>query len=466
MAEARETITNKGKPALEVDGYLYRQDRVSKRAKTWRCCVSKCPARCKTDLNNRNIQFSNEHVGHEAKTATEIVVDEFRKKCRKRGGEELFDRPSKLMRVELAVGDAERHINVKDLHCARKAIYYQRRKILPRLPKDRTETHQSVNEFGLTSSTGEDMILKNDVETGIIMFSTASNLQLLCAEGIHVLGDGTFKTCPRFFYQLYILHAYDRGLYVPCVFCLLPSKTENVYRDMFTSIRNMCAEQNHVLQIQSIHLDFEKAAHVAVQAVWPHVHIKCCHFHLSQSWYRKIASVGLGDEYKTADSEIGLWLKRFFGLSFLTPAEIQDAVAFDLMDDAPDDPRCTSFSDYVLQNYVGAEASFAPAVWADPEIDSIRTTNACESFHRHFADNFYYAHPSIFEFMSVLQAVQTSSYVKMNSIQTGLGLPAVRPQRRQKLQEMRRLRARYDAGELNRKEYVRAMAFKNLPVVV
>ncbi|KAL8610908.1 hypothetical protein ACOMHN_056763 [Nucella lapillus] len=136
------------------------------------------------------------------------------------------------------------------------------------------------------------------------------------------------------------------------------------------------------------------------------------------------------------------------------------------MDDAPDDPRCTSFSDYILATYAGDEASFAPAVWAEPEVDSIRTTNACESFHRHFADNFYHAHPSIFEFMSVLKGVQTASYVKMNSIQTGNGIPAVRPHRRQKLQEMRRIRARYDAGEINRNEYVRAMAFKNLPVVL
>jgi len=36
------------------------------------------------------------------------------------------------------------------------------------------------------------------------------------------------------------------------------------------------------------------------------------HFHLSQSWYRKIVSIGLGDEYKTEESEIGQWLKWFF----------------------------------------------------------------------------------------------------------------------------------------------------------
>ncbi|KAL8596805.1 hypothetical protein ACOMHN_053901 [Nucella lapillus] len=49
---------------------------------------------------------------------------------------------------------------------------------------------------------------------------------------------------------------------------------------------------------------------------------------------------------------------------------------------------------------------------------------------------------------------------------TATVLDTVRPHRRQKLQEMRRIRARYDAGEINRNEYVRAMAFKNLPVVL
>jgi hypothetical protein len=54
----------------------------------------------------------------------------------------------------------------------------------------------------------------------------------ICQPDAEIFGDGTFKYCPRYFYQLYTLLGYKNGHYVPCVFFLLPSKSGECYTNM------------------------------------------------------------------------------------------------------------------------------------------------------------------------------------------------------------------------------------------
>ena len=237
-------------------------------------------------------------------------------------------------------------------------------------------------------------------------------------------------------------------------------------QDMFSQkcsdTSRLCAS---IMQPDIVHLDFKKAVHEVVLNVWPDISVKGCHFHLGQSWYRKIVSFGLDAEYKNPDSELGSWLKRFFGLMFVAPRDVHDTFAFDYLDDMPDDQRCMDFADYMLNTYVGAQSTFPPEAWADPDPSTIRTTNACESFHHHFSDCFHHAHPNIFEMMEKLEDVQANSYAKINTMnarQAGT-LPPMRAARRLKLQQMNDLKRQYEQGTISRKDFVKGMAFKNLP---
>lgn len=51
----------------------------------------------------------------------------------------------------------------------------------------------------------------------------------------HLFGDGTFKSCPKPFRQLYTLHGYNEetGTIVPLIFCLLPDKHFKTYDILF-----------------------------------------------------------------------------------------------------------------------------------------------------------------------------------------------------------------------------------------
>ena len=136
------------------------------------------------------------------------------------------------------------------------------------------------------------MIHTIDKDSNTVMFTTETNLKFICQD-VHLYGDGTIQYCAKFFHQLYTLHAYKNGQYVPCVFFLLPCKSKECYVSMFKHLLDSCARYNLSLNVSYIHFYFEVAVHDAAKEFCPDVSIKACQFHLSQAWYRKIKNLGL-----------------------------------------------------------------------------------------------------------------------------------------------------------------------------
>jgi hypothetical protein len=142
--------------------------------------------------------------------------------------------------------------------------------------------------------------------------------------------------------------------------------------------------------------DFETAIHNAVTTVWSGLEVKACRFHLGQSWWRKIQSLGLSKEYARKYSEKSQFLKKVFGLSLLPPAEICDCFSLEFLSYLPNDTRVEQFCDYLLGNYIDADSTFPPPVYSEFTASSLRTINTCELFHAHFNALFYSAHLNIF----------------------------------------------------------------------
>lgn len=132
--------------------------------------------------------------------------------------------------------------------------------------------------------------------------------------------------------------------------------------------------------------------------------------------WRKIQQVGLSDAYKDKESATGRWLHYLFGLTFLSPEEVGDAFSFEFAEEKPVDPRITEFADYLTDNYIDEYSSFPPSVWAANSESITRTTNACESFHAKFNADCSSPHPNINVFLKVILAVQTDTYIKINSV--------------------------------------------------
>ena len=111
---------------------------------------------------------------------------------------DISARPSKLIRKELLTF-SENMLQQQDLKNISLAAYRERRRSFPRLPKNRDDIHKYLMEAELKTSKEENFVQVNDAVTGIIIFTTQSNLECLCRQITDIFIDGTFKSCLKFF---------------------------------------------------------------------------------------------------------------------------------------------------------------------------------------------------------------------------------------------------------------------------
>jgi hypothetical protein len=106
--------------------------------------------------------------------------------------------------------------------------------------------------------------------------------------------DGTFKSAPKLFTQLYTMHIKVHGDFMPALVAFLPSKDEATYRRLLTLIRASAAAANLVFAPAGtvIHCDYEMAV---IRAVEQELNLlpTGCLFHFCQCIYRRIQHVGL-----------------------------------------------------------------------------------------------------------------------------------------------------------------------------
>ena len=108
------------------------------------------------------------------------------------------------------------------------------------------------------------------------------------------------------------------------------------------------------------------------------------------------------------------------------------------------------------QNYIMDTSSFPPCIWASiPDQNCSRTNNGPESFHGHFNAQFYARHPNIF--IDVLKQIQTSTYIKIRSLDT----PAL--QRRIEIDKINFSVEKYQdylSGTTSRLTYISSLGYK------
>ncbi|XP_071173818.1 uncharacterized protein [Mytilus edulis] len=449
------TETNKGKRSLVCDSFRYRVDKTLKGEEiSWRCTAKGCKARLRTDCTGTVIiQQKNTHNHDTSDRDNERHL--LRVRSKKKADDDIAQRPSKIIRTELQNMD-EANLKSEDIGSVSKAIYRKRRKSHPALPKSREETHQSLKKINIQSNKFENFVQFNDEQTGIIILTCPTNLECLCSVP-EIFMDGTYKYCPKFFKQLYTIHGYNKGNYVPLVFCLLPGKSEEIYVNCFSSIVKLCSDQGHTLQPKAVHVDFEERVMKVMKDFFPSIEIKCCRFHLGQAWWRKIQKVGLSQQYKELDSDISKWLKGIFGIAFLAPDEVADCFVEDFMAVVPNDKPCIEFADYLTDTYITDESLFPPHLWAEVPSSLKRTNNGPESFHAHYNEQFYHSHPSIYIFLDTIIKLQSVTYIKIRSL--NIDAPQSRTEK-EKEQNLRDLHSKYCQQEITRDFYVRSLGYK------
>jgi hypothetical protein len=102
------------------------------------------------------------------------------------------------------------------------------------------------------------------------------------------------------------------------------TKSQKIYTSLFEELSEIANCLNYDLQPHFILTDFEKAAMNAITKLFPGAQNKACNFHLAQSVYRKIQSVGLSRTYGT-DENFSLFMGHLPALAFFSASKIPQA---------------------------------------------------------------------------------------------------------------------------------------------
>jgi len=89
---------------------------------------------------------------------------------------------------------------------------------------------------------------------------------------------------------------------VQLAFFLPANKHPTTCEDIFRHTVSEAAKLGANVFPAVVYADFETGIHNAVTTVWPGLEIKTCRFHLGQSSWRKIQSLGLSKQYGKKDS--------------------------------------------------------------------------------------------------------------------------------------------------------------------
>lgn len=320
---------------------------------------------------------------------------------------------------------------------------------------------QIPDDYKLTN-TGEPFLLydSNDGENRIFIFSTHRNLQLL-SQSLNWYADGTFKTVPPLFQQLYSIHGICNNNVIPAVFALLPSKTENIYHQFLERLKVLQPD----LRPTTIMTDFESAAINAFKAAFPGAQQRGCFFHFNQCIYRNIQAHGLQHRYEN-DAEFALKMRMISALAFVPVDNVVDS--FEQLCDNNNYPvEAQPVLDYFEDTWIGRPdrrqlrraPRFSHEMWNCVDaviIDISKTNNACEGWHRAFSEIIGASHPTIWKFLMALKNEQSLNEAKIEQYFAGNEPPTMKKRYRDSSKRIQRIVSDY--SNRNLLDYLRGLA--------
>lgn len=453
----------RGGRLLAVGGYVYSRNKVRGNIFYWRCCD--CHLMVQTeffDVNNPpdEIDVANENE-HEHPTRDGTINKQV---ISSRMKDAVKTNPSApLKRVyDASVAEEERRGNNVDDVPMFGQIQYQLKRVksanVPAIPHD-VQDVEIIGTWGLTWQ-GQDNLIGQDNDWGIILFGTSRNLRLL-QHGDTIFADGTFRSCPRPYTQMFTIHVLVNGHIICCVTCLMVNKDIGSYRAVIQQLKlKIRYVTGRRWRPTSVVVDFEQASIAAFQTEFPNISIKGCFFHLNQSIWRAIQRLGLVNAYRN-NRRIKKLVKKMMALGFLPLLILR--INFDNLVASPRTlqlfhriPALRELFEYFRRNYL--DGNFPPNTWnVFTRPMNIRTNNTIESYHSRWNKAVGVRHPSLWQFIRVLKDQQAVNNVNIRAIRNGEEPPRRRRKWRLLENRIETLKTRYNQGDMNINAYWRAV---------
>lgn len=464
--------SQKGNEKISIRGYLMVRERRRKNAVYW-CCQSRklldCKGRAVTEVSNEEHHLKKFVQHNHAPVASDSGVAKAVWSLKDRA-KETNEFPCKIVQETFVTipENVEPYMPSRD--ALRQTIKRIRKGKGPAEPRTLDEIDIPIR---LQKFNGEQFLVRSvsDGEEKILLFTTALNVQRLSLARYWIM-DGTFKTVPSLFYQLYTVHApvgYENSRILPLIFALMTKKSEENYKILFQNVTDFAEENDIILKPETIITDLELAAINASKSEFPDVRNKVCLFHLGQCIWRQIRSNGLATKYGT-DENFSLMMRHLIALAFVPSDEIPEAF-YILKQHLPVEAANVAdwFESYYISGKVkrhlrnGTEVRtpppFTPKMWSvyDSVEENIpRTQNNIEAWHRRWENIIGRAHPGLHYIIEEFQKEQRRVEHEAECIIRGEPIP--KKKKATAVREERIIRVVKEYRNVNIMDYLRGIA--------
>ncbi|KAK3724252.1 hypothetical protein RRG08_043253 [Elysia crispata] len=137
-------VTRKGATGILLQGFKFRKDHQTSVSINWRCCNPKCKARCKTDIEMKQITSQPSEHNHPKCDSRELDLNDVRSACKRKAVDQPTARASKIICTETK---RFQNITIKDMHSIANSIYRERAKLMPNLPKERADIFRVLETY-------------------------------------------------------------------------------------------------------------------------------------------------------------------------------------------------------------------------------------------------------------------------------------------------------------------------------
>ena len=256
-------------------------------------------------------------------------------------------------------------------------------------------------------------MLHQDNGIGVLIFATDVELQILAnCRTIYV--DGTFRTAPAPYSQMFTIHGEYMDRVVLLVVAFLTGKTQPHYDTVFNIIMREIRRVtgNNFTNITLVIADFEIAVFNVAQLYIPNVQIGGCYVHFIRNLWKHVQFNGLTVPYRN-DVNLKECIRLCFALGFVPLAHVRRV--FTQLVGHPNTvvllaryPALQIFFDYVLDTYINGQ--FPPDTWnVYLRGMSVRANNFVESYFGRWNQNVGVRHPSLWTVIRKLKDEQAAA---------------------------------------------------------
>ncbi|CAM4966397.1 unnamed protein product [Rotaria socialis] len=436
------STSNKRKPILICDGFIFQLNRTRPKLKYWRCKDRTCSAYIHTNHKNQYVGKSGDHNVH-LPVPEQVEVAMFKEKVKERVVKETTA-IGKIYDKEMAsLNLSDGALGLTPLADEAKASLNRlRRQTTPPLP---TSSCFDVPDAYSTTTSGAQFLFSDTVvrKKRMMLFATDEQLRMLFSAKT-IMIDGTFSASVPHFNQVFSLHCIKYGYNFPCVIGLLPGRTASIYKQVFEVLDAAAQRLNCKFNPNKIMSDFEQALIKTIVSYFPNAKHSGCFFHYTQCLNRRIQTLGLSRFYNN-DEEIRSLCRHLMALPLMPLEDVQRAFET-LSEEAPVElqPFFEYFEDWWMK-----KVPFR--LWNVSNL-KVKTNNNVESWHSRFNKRIEKNHPNFWSFVNTLK--QEEVHFRQQLIHGNSGKLKKASKKTCTMQDkLKELRRRYDEQTIKLNEY-------------